>query len=165
MYKTSTSNHPVRRVLLALVSVGAAAAVACSGKVSVSPTEPHWPIPTPGLRTLQITGSLAAEQGSCLEATILFDGQELPGARTWCPGRTPCDRLELEASTFSATGVHTVSFQVLQQSGRVVEYMATGAVMVTRANIALPGVALPLGPTRARLQPGEVVTFEFTLSD
>lgn len=166
MRTTNISKHPGRRVLWALVSVAALAAVGCSGKVSFSPTAPEWPIPNPaGLRSLHISGSLTAADGSCLAATVLYDGQEIAGARTQCAEPAPCARFELEALTTSESGHHTVSFQVLQQSQPAIDYMVQGSVLVTRDNISLPGVRMPLRPTRATLRTGEVVTYEIDFSD
>jgi len=149
--------------------------IACSGDVNFSPTQPPWPDseawdPTVGERVLEVSGSLVAEKGACFEATILYDGKELGGARTVCASAEGCARIDLEATVNSASGHHTVSFQVLRQSSEAIDYSVEGRVLVTRENLEVwqgaPMVlTIPLAPTSSRLQPGDSVSFEFDFSD
>jgi len=146
--------------------------LACDNSVNFkAPTMPEWPdwqdwpAGVPGTRTLQIEGALAIQDGGVLEATVLYDGLEVPGARSHCPQPAGCAELELEASVRSATGNHTISFLVLQQSRETVDYVAGGTVVVSREGLALGGVAMPLGPTHARLEAGGAVTFEVVFTD
>jgi len=152
-----------RRALRALVGVAALTGLACDNSMNFSPTAPDWsdwPTSAAGTRNLQISGTLEIEGGACLEATVLYDGRELRGARSRCPQSPGCARLELEASTPSETGRHTISFQVLRQSQEVLDYVAEGTVRVSREGVALGGVAMSLGPKPARLEAGEAVSFE-----
>ena len=142
---------------------------ACDNQVNISPTEPRFPDFTPtvgALRTLRISGSLAAAQGSCLKATILFDGQEINGARSRCQKAQGCARLELTGVVSSPAGHHTITFKVLRQSAEADEYLATGLVEVSRFDVQFPEpVVLELQPIRATLQPGDGVTFTIDLWD
>jgi hypothetical protein len=138
--------------------------VAC-GDVNVGPVAPEWPDPEPGIRTLQISGELRAEEGSCLEATVLYDGQEAAGARVVCAKARGCATLELAATVRSWAGHHTISFQVLNQSQNAIDYLAEGTVVVDREGISLGGTSLPLKPTHAKLRKGGVVSFEIDLVD
>jgi len=154
--------------LLAMLLLGSTLA-ACDNQVNVGPTEPMFPDLTPtvgALRTLQISGSLASAQGSVSKATILFDGQEINGARSLCPESQGCARLELAGVVSSPAGHHTITFKVLRQSAETDEYLATGTVAVSRPEPLFPDpVVLDLRPTRATLQPGEGVSFEIDLWD
>lgn len=164
MKRASFSKRPARWVLGATVLVAALTAVACGNSMKFSPTQPDWPLVEPQSgRSLQISGTLVAEQGSCLEATVLFDGQEIEGARVICAKAKGCATLKMQASLITDVGHHTISFQVLRQSAEVVDYMAKGAILVSRDGLALGGVTLPLGPTPASLNPGGMVSFEFEL--
>lgn len=156
----------MRRALPMLVWAAALTLVACDNSVNFSPTEPRYTdFPPVGERTLQVSGSLTAEAGSCLEATVLYDGVELPGARAICSDPRGCAELELAAVTRTGSGRHTISFQVLDQSAEVVEYSVRGEVLVTREGLALGGVKISLGPTSATLRPGEIVTFDVLFTD
>jgi hypothetical protein len=53
-----------------------------------------------------------------------------------------------------------ISFQVLQQSQDVIDYIVEGSVLVDRDGLGPGGVTIPLGPTYASLRPGDVVTFD-----
>ncbi len=152
------------RGLQALVWAAALTVVGCDSSVKISPTVPEWPDITPiGERNLLISGTLVSERGACLEATVLFDGQELADARVSCPDPEGCTELELAAVTPSASGHHTISFQLLSQSSESEHYVVTGSVVVTRG-LRLGGIVLQLGPTSATLQPGESVTFDLDFS-
>ena len=95
---------------------------------------------------------------------MLYVGLEVAGARSRCPDPSGCAELELAAEVWTASGHHTIAFQVLRQSGDVVDYRAEGAVHVSRDGVNLGGVPLKLGPAHASLTAGEAVTFdiEFT---
>jgi hypothetical protein len=167
MKRATFLSSPARRVLQVLVWATALTVVACNNDVNFNPVAPTFPnLPTfsnvttagPG-RSLEIRGSLTAEQGSCLEATVLYDGKELAGARAVCPEGPGCTKLELAADARSTRGHHTISFQVLSQSPEAVEYVAEGRVLMSRDGIPLE-MTIDLEPTRATLRPGESVTFE-----
>lgn len=167
MKRNMFSSKPTRRALLVLVCAAALSVVACDNDVTFSPTAPTFPnlqnignVTTAGPgRSLEIRGSLTAKQGSCLEATILYDGRELEGARAVCREGPGCAKLELTADVLSTGGHHTISFQVLSQSSEVVDYVAEGSVLVSREGIPFL-MTIDLEPTRATLRPGESVTFD-----
>ena len=166
MKRVKLSSRPLHRVLGLLVFVVALSAIACDSNVKFSPTQPDWPLaPVESDRSLEISGHLVAEQGSCFEATILFDGEELRGARSECAKAKGCAKLDLDAFVRSPEGHHTISFQVVRQSEEAIDYLVDGAVRVSREGIGLGGAGLALGPTRVRLQAGDLVTFEFEISN
>ena len=148
-----------------LISAVALAAAGCSSDVTFSPTTPVWTNSLSEIRTLTVAGSLTAENGACVEATVLFDGQELAGARTLCPDPKGCIRLEFEAIAYSPSGYHTISFQTLRQSKEIVRYVAEGTVLVSREGLSLGGATLNLGPSRARLRTGEAISFPVEFRD
>jgi len=159
------SNRAQRGLILLACSLALVLA-ACDAEMNVSPTEPWYPGFTAlGERSLQITGSLQAENGSIVEATILYDGLELPGARARCRAQAGCSELGLSATALTAAGVHTISFEVREQSAELVEYRAQGNVRVNREGLLYGGVNLALGPERAALRRGERVTFTIEFSD
>jgi hypothetical protein len=138
----------------------------CDNRVSFSPTVPPVPNITPlAERTLEISGSLTAEGASCLEATILYDGNELAGARAKCPNPGGCASLHLSAKTLSVEGQHTISLQVLRQSTETVRYVGEGMALVFREGLPWVGVPIRLGPTDAALQAGESVSFGIDFVD
>ena len=142
---------------------------ACDNSVNISPTEPRFSDLTPtvgALRTLRISGTLASAQASCQRATILFDGQEIEGARSRCREAQGCAELDLAAVVSAPVGHHTITFRVLRQSAEAEEYLASAIVEVSRDDVQLPEPAvLELQPVRATLQPGDGVTFEIDLWD
>ena len=158
----------IRRMRWGPVLLGAAALtlVACDSEVNFNPAAPTFPNATNNLsmRNLEIAGSLTSEEESALEATILYDGKELEGARTSCPELRGCARLELSGDVRTTSGRHTISFQLLNQASESVEYVARGTVRVTREGLGFE-LTLPLGPTRAALRSGESVTFDVELRD
>lgn len=166
MKRIPISKKSKRWTLPALVLSVALTAFACDNDVNINPVAPalpHWTFPNattegPG-RTLEISGSLTATEGSCIEATVLYDGEELAGGRTLCREESGCAKLELNADVDSTSGRHTISFQVMSQSPEAIEYIAEGKVLVTRENIPF-AMTLDLAPIRATLRPGERVTFE-----
>ena len=102
--------------------------IACSGEVNV--TAPKFPDYTAQGQGFQVAGTLDAVDGSVLEATILFDGREMLGARAFCANAGGCNQLHLDAATFGATvGQHTIAFQVLRQSSSRVEYAVDGEIV------------------------------------
>jgi hypothetical protein len=130
---------------------------ACGHGVDV--TGPDLQIP-PQFQTFRITGTLTAARGTLREATILYDGRELPLGRAVCDDAAGCESLELQAGAIGATpGYHAIAFQVLAQSPSVVEYLAEGQV---RGELG-PADPMTLGPTRASLEAGQSVTFEIQL--
>lgn len=166
MMKAMMPGRRVHVLVGALVWVAAMSAVACDNSVKFSPVQPEWPLePIGSARNLQISGSLVAEDGSCVEATILFNGKELPGARAECATPNGCERIWLEASTTAKAGHHEVAFRVLRQSAEEIDYKVRGAVRFSSVGLGFGGAGLPLGPERARLQAGDEVIFELELSD
>ena len=146
-----------------MILTAALALGACNGDVEV--TAPPMPDITPGPGTgaqyLQISGTLTAE--GCLEATILYDGQELAGARAVCGTKFGgCARLHLRAASIPRTdGHHTIAFQVIRQSSPVLDYQAEGEVRVEMDGGMV--MSVPLGPTWETLRTGESVSFEIDL--
>jgi len=153
----------------ALAVLGVVALAGCSSEMNFSPTAPAPQAPRPysspgALRTLSIIGSLTPQQGSCVEATILYDGQELGGARAVCGETSGCARLDLAGVVRTASGHHTISFQVLRQSPEAVEYVAEATVRMSRDNLSSV-VTLGLEPARQTLRAGETVTFDVDFRD
>ena len=167
MKRATSSYRPATRTLQIVLCAIAFMIAGCDNDVTFSPTEPRWSDLTPiGGRTLQISGSLTTADGSCLAATVLFDGREVAGSRSRCPDPTGCASLDLEATTMSTDGRHTVAFKLLRQSSEEADYVASGSVLVTRAGLSLGGGAtLPLGPRRATLRRGESISFEVDFQD
>jgi hypothetical protein len=164
MKRASFSSRNAHRALGALFAVAAMTSLACDNSMNfkspTAPDWPDWPAAVPGNRSLEIQGVLEIQHGAVLEATVLYDGQELAGARSRCLEPSGCSELELEASVLSPTGNHTISFQVLRQSQDVIDYRAEGTVIVSRENVNLGGVPIRLGPRNATLEAGGAVTFE-----
>ena len=170
MKRINFLNSPKRRAIQALVCAAALMVVACDNDVNINPVAPAFPLLAefpdvttagPG-RSLEILGSLTAEQGACIEATVLFDDEELAGGRTVCSAASGCAKLELSAEVRSSSGNHTVSFKILSQSPEPVEYLAEGRVLVHQEG--LPFVTtIALEPTRATLRAGESVSFDVGL--
>lgn len=136
------------------------AAAGC-GDVNFNPAAPSATRfePLGVLRTVEIDATLVTRQGGCLEATILYDGRELPDARRRCEDAEGCTRLELAAVARTAQGQHTIALQVLGQHPESVEYVAEARVRASRDGS--PGtVRLALGPARVALRSGETVTFD-----
>lgn len=164
MKRIGLTREHARRALPLLVAVAALTMTACDTEVTSSFSGPQWPGGV-GERTLHITGSLTSNPGSCLEATVLFDGVELSEAQTVCPDSNGCSTLELAAVTSSGSGHHTISFQVLSQTQTEVEYTAQGEVLVTRDGLTFDGVRMGLGPRFATLRSGESVSFDVYFQD
>ena len=146
-------------ILLALVVAG------CDNEMNIGPTAPqlpHFPHTGNATWTLHISGSLAAANGSLLNATVLFDGQEIDGARIRCEEVKGCAQLELEGVVGTPfRGHHPITFQVLRQAAESDDYLATGIVEVSRVDApSLDPLVIQLEPIRATLQAGEGVTFD-----
>lgn len=153
--KQALNRHTLdSRMWVTLLLAVALTSFACSGEVNVTAPE----FPTFEGQGFQVAGTLSADEGSVLEATILFDGREMLGARAFCAKPNGCNELQLDAATFGATsGQHTIAFQVLRQSSSRVKYKVEGEIVPdldTADNIAL-------GPAQATLEAGESVSFEF----
>ena len=167
MRRASFWSQNGRRATKALVGLAFLATFGCDNSMNFNPAAPEWPDwsdAVPAARTLEIEGVLQIENGACHEATVLYDGLEVAGARSRCPDPSGCAELELAAEVWTASGHHTISFQVLRQAGDVADYRAEGTVRVSRDGVNLRGVPLRLGPAHASLTAGEAVTFdiEFT---
>lgn len=143
--------------------------VACDNQLNITPTAPTFTDFTAnvgGIRTVSISGRLVAEQGSCIKATILFNGQEIDGARSRCNDAQGCAELELAGEIGTPPGHHTITFKVLRQSAEIEEYQATGRIEISGADLNLPEpVSINLQPKWAALQAGEGVTFKIALLD
>lgn len=167
MKKLLTPRKP--RSLLWAILLPGLVLVACDNQLNISPTVPAFTeinTNVGAVRTLEISGSLAAEQGSCQRATILFDGQEIQGSRARCQEAEGCAELQLAGVIGALAGHHTITFQVLRQSQEIQGYLAAGAIQVSRAGLQLPEpVVLDLQPIQATLQAGEGVTYEINLLD
>ena len=164
MRQASFSSPDGRWVVVVLVGLALGALVGCNNSMNFNPVAPEWPdwqSNLPGTRTLEIDGVLQIQSGACLEATVLYDGHEVPGARSRCPHPAGCAELELEAEVLTATGHHTISFQVVRQSQEVVDYRAVGTVLVHRGNLnlGLGDMPIRLGPSLATLEAGGAVDF------
>ena len=75
------------RAVKVLVGLACLTTLACDNSVSFNPVAAQWPDWTSslaGARTLQVDGVLQIQDGSLLEATLLYDGLEVPGARSRC---------------------------------------------------------------------------------
>ena len=156
------------RAAKALVGLAFLTTFGCDNSMNFNPVAPEWPDwpANVGTRNLEIKGTLGVQSGAVLEATVLYDGLEVPGARSRCPRPAGCDVLELKASVGSPSGHHTISFQVLRQSQEVVGYRAEGTVFVSREGLDLGGVpSLRLGPRDATLESGGAVTFDVQFLD
>jgi hypothetical protein len=152
-----------RRALVLLVS--SLALAGCDNEMSFNPVAPSFEFsPAGAVRSVEIIGSLTAQDGSCIEATILYDGRELPGARAACAEADGCARLDLTGVVRSASGHHTLSFQVLRQSPEAVDYLAEATIVVSRDGLPMV-LTLALEPTRAALRAGQTVTFDVEFRD
>lgn len=153
------------RVLVGMACFGA---LGCDNSMSFNPTAPQWPdwnSSLAGARSLEVDGVLRTPDGSLLEATILYDGLEVPGARSRCANPAGCSQLELAATFLSASGHHTIAFQVLRQSHEIADYRAEATVRVTREGVSLAGYPMRLGPKVATLAAGEAVSFDIQFTD
>lgn len=99
------------------------------------------------------------------EATILYDGRELAGARTTCPHPGGCAELELAVTTPTTAGHNTASLRMLRQSEDAMDYVAMGTVLVSREDLSLKGVVIDLSSTHATLRAGDSVTFDLHFRD
>ena len=136
--------------------VAALASVGCNNDVNI--TGPEFPTLTPQWQTFQIVGTMTAEEGWIQEATILYDGIELVGARAVCVDNDGCRQLQLRATSIGATaGRHTIAFQVLRQSRNRIDYSVEGEVLAELG----PADHIVLGPVQRTLEAGQSVTFEF----
>jgi len=150
----------------ALAGVAGLLAVGCGDINFNTPTTPTWTFPGSGagIRTLQITGSLTAEQGTCIEARVLYDGRELPDSRTVCPDEAGCVRLDLSGETTTGAGRHTLSFQVLRQPDGATAYVADVSIRLTREGLSFVYRMSP-DPVRKTLRAGDTVSFQLSFQD
>lgn len=163
MKRTVRSGSPTGRLTALAFAV---ALTGCDAGVEFNPTGPTYsPFTALGTeRSVEIAGSLTAEDGACFEATVLYDGRELPGARVACTAAHGCERLDLSGIVRSAEGHHTLSFRVLRQSRQTVEYTAEATLRVRRDG-ATHTVTLALEKSRARIRGGESVRFDVHFSN
>ena len=170
MRRASFSSKNGRRAAKALVGLAILTSLACDNSMNFNPVAPQWPDwqnLTPGTRTIEIDGTLQVQDGALYEATVLYDGLEVPGARSHCPDPAGCTSIQLEATFLTATGHHSIAFQVLRQSREVVDYRAEGTVVVSRENLDLgfEFPPIPLGPSNASLAAGDAVIFDIHFTD
>ena len=161
MQQATSWSRSTRRAFQALVWAAAMMLVACDNDLTFSPTAPTFPnfAPVGTGRSVEISGSLTAAEGSCLEATVLFDGAEVAGARARCPNSRGCAEMDLDAITHTSPGHHTISFRVLRQSSEAVSYSAAGRIQVSRDGLSMSST-IPLEPRRATLRTGDGVTYD-----
>jgi len=159
--------HQNRLIVLLAASILGAGLAACDNQINVSgPTFPEFDPQIEPLWTLSISGTLVSDGASCVRATILFDGQEIQGARTRCDQDGGCAELELSGSVAALEGQHTITFQVLRQEAEQDTYLAYGQVSADRADLNFNSdVLVNLEHRRESLQQGEGVTYEFDLQD
>ena len=148
-----------------LVASGVLAATLLSCGGGSSPTAP------PAVFSVLIAGGFVTIDGGLLEATILFDGVEVEGARIACPFTAGCATRDLNGTTTASAGRHTVSFQVIRHTrsrdgqpfdGRI-EYTVLGQVVVSR--LGSPGQSIGLPERTQRLGPGESVDYTITIEN
>ncbi len=163
--------HSYRSLLTFLLLTTAITFAACDGSVNVTgpqlprlpavPPAPPSPLPTPGVfQYVDVFGTLRAEDGTCLEATVLYDGQEMGFSRVSCPQPGGCTLLELRGGSIAlSAGQHTVGFRILNQSPAVVEYLVDATVVIE--TLKGPIETLDLGSKRVTLHTGQSVTFTF----
>ena len=145
-----------QRVLLPLLFVVLSGLTSLGCDKHINVTEPYIPGPEADSDAVLVVGTMTAAQGSCSEATSLFDNKELEGARTECGDEGGCTRLVLESDVFTTRpGSHLVAFKVVEQSEARVEYTIEGEVSAPHD----PSSRVPLGPVTAELSPGEQYRF------
>jgi hypothetical protein len=106
--------------------------------------------------------------GGVLEATVVFDGEELPNARETCFSELGCTPFDLDAMLQVQRGRHTVSFQIIRHTrnlrpyaGRL-RYVVFGTVQATDlASGEVEAVQLPR--REPLLGPGESISYTVTL--
>jgi hypothetical protein len=142
------------RLWVGVFLASALASFGCDNNINV--TEPHLPGAEVGSEAIVVVGTMSSQQGTCNEATLLFDREELEGARTECAEPSGCTQLELESDFFvTRAGTHTVAFKVLSQSDSFQEYTIEGEVMAPLN----PYNRIQLGPVTTTLSPGDKYTF------
>lgn len=160
--------HRIPRLAMLTTLICGAGLVACDNQINVKgPTFPEFDPQIEPVWTLNVSGTLVADAESCVRATILFDGQEIQGAKTRCDQDGGCAELVLSGSIAALEGPHTITFQVLRQKTEEDNYLAYGSVTADRAdlNLNFNEVMLNLEHRRASLQQGEGITYEFNLQD
>ena len=137
----------------------------CGGNGGTTPTGPTNTPTTGSSLIIAFSGSLGSLDGAPLEATILFDGREVPGARTTCAFASGCSGLVLvPQSTLGVTsGQHTVSFQVVRQGaqGRAA-YFAFGGIVVSRGGPPIQSITLV--ERNASIGAGESISYQITIN-
>jgi hypothetical protein len=161
MHPSHHFRRGARGVLLILVSAAAVAVLGCDNDVNFQPSLGTFPDFTPvnSARSVEISGRLTTTEGSCLEATVLYDGVEIAEARSQCPNPRGCGEMELTAVTSTSPGHHTISFQVLRQSPEAVRYSADGSVQVARENLSMT-FTIPLERKTSMLRARESVSYD-----
>lgn len=132
---------------------------ACDNDVDVTgPELPDWtPLPA-DFQSFRVFGTLTAEEGSCQEATILYDGRELAFARATCERPSGCAELGLYAGSVAVRpGHHTIALRVLRQSPDAVRYLAEAELLIE----TLDGreERRSLGTRRVTLEAGQSAVF------
>lgn len=161
MHPSHHFRRAARGVLPILVAAAAVAVLGCDNDVNFNPIAPTFPDFTPvhSARSVEISGRLTTTEGSCLEATVLYDGVEIAGARRQCPNPRGCNEMELTAVASPDPGHHRISFQVLRQSPEAVRYSVEGSVQVARANLSMT-LTIPLEPRTSALRARESVSYD-----
>lgn len=157
MYRYLRPPHLRRPAAVLVILVATLALGACDHDIEITAPEFPGPTSTPVTsadRTLEISVTLTALEGSCVEATLFYDGVELAEAHRTCA--EGCARLELSALTPRTAGEHTLEVRVLRQSRDAVDYRVAGEALIIGST---PRLSIPLGPTQETLRAGESVSY------
>ena len=121
--------------------------------------------------TLAISGSLTATGHLVTpdQAAVLFDGSVV--ARKTCDDIGPCGNstLDLAATTSSASGSHTLDFQLLGQSCDLTECNGRQKYTFSGGNVTVSnssGVVqqIPLAPQTLKMKEGDKVTYQINVN-
>ncbi len=165
MRKKGYSVSGSRWGLLPLLLVAICALTACDNDLIVSPTVTGIDISPGPIESVAVIANLSTAEPVCQEATLLYDGQELDGARATCvEASNGCSELQLDAIAPAEPGSHTIGIEVLRQKRATATYEISGEVLVSRSGIP-PLVVLTLEPRVRELQVGDRVTYEIYIPD
>ena len=133
---------------------------ACDNEVIVSPSVTGIDFGPGSVVGVAIVTSLSTADPVCQEATLFYDGFELPGARTSCSEPSGgCTYLKIEGIAPLDPGPHTIGIQVLSQKRETARYLIGGEVLVQRSGIP-PIMVLPMESRARDLRVGDRVTYE-----
>jgi hypothetical protein len=112
-----------------------------------------------------VQGGLGTIATGLVEATILLDGEEWPGARATCQFSSGCSSLVLTPQALQTVtpGVHTIGFRVVRQTGTGrFAYFSTGSVVISRGGAPLQ--TIPLVERNGTIGVGEAIVYQITVS-